>query len=373
MRKYGIILLCFAFLITLASWGAKGHRAIASIAEKHLNANVKAVVSSYLNGESIMDAATWADEIRDDQQYRNTGAWHFLNLPLGLTRAQFSEYVLKQDKDNTYTAILKAEANLRDNALSAPQKAEALKFLIHLVGDAHQPMHVSREEDKGGNTIQLRYEGKGTNLHSLWDGKLIDHEGLNNAEMIKQYDLATTEQIKKWQSDSPMQWLWESYQLSSALYKDVKPGQTIDEEYYKKSIPILHQRISQAGIRLAGELNRLLKDQSPVKQATAIVNNKTTAKAVPIKLADVKTSTGKTVVVTGKVYGAKDIGSMVLVNLGASYPNQILTVALKGSAKVLADKIDGKVIQVEGTVIEYKGRSEVIITEPSQIQILVNP
>jgi hypothetical protein len=373
MRKYGIILLCFAILITMASWGAIGHRAIASIAEKHLNANVKAVVSSYLNGENITEAATWADEIRDDQQYKSTGPWHFLNLPLGLTRAQFSEYVTKQDKDNTYTAILKAEANLRDNTLSATQKAEALKFLIHFIGDAHQPMHVSREEDKGGNTIQLRYEGKGTNLHSLWDSKLIDHEGLNNAEMTTQYDLATPEQIKKWQSDSPMQWMWESYQISSTLYKGVKAGQTIDDVYYKKAIPIIRQRISQAGIRLAGELNRLLKDQSPVKQVTTVDNNKTTTQAVAIKLADVKSATGKTVVVTGKVYGAKDIGSMVLVNLGASYPNQILTVALKGSAKVLADKIDGKVIKVEGTVIDYKGRPEVIITEPAQIQIMVNP
>ena len=374
MRKYCFILLSFVLLVTLASWGAKGHRAIASIAEKHLNANVKAVVMSYLNGDSITDAATWADEIRDDQQYKNTGSWHFLNLPLGLSKEQFSEYVIKQDKDNIYTAILKAEANLRDQSLNANQKSEALKFLIHFVGDAHQPMHVSREEDKGGNTIQLRYEGKGTNMHSLWDSKLIDHEGLNNAEMSKQYDLATAVEIKKWQSDSPMQWLWESYQISSALYKDIKPGQTIDEVYYKKSISIIRQRVAQAGIRLAGELNRLLKDQSPVTAVPlAAQEPKSNTPVLAVKLADIKTATGKKVSITGKVFGAKDIGSMVLVNLGAAYPNQMLTVALKGNAKALADKIDGKTIKIEGTVLEYKGKPEVIVTETTQIQILAMP
>ena len=371
MKKYGFIILGFTLVVILASWGAKGHRAIASIAEKHLTANVKAVIAGYLNGDSITDAATWADEIRDDQQYKNTGSWHFLNLPLGLTRSQFSDFITKQNKDNIYTAILKAEANLQDNSLTSAQKLEALKFLIHFIGDAHQPMHVSREEDKGGNTIQLRYEGKGTNLHSLWDSKLIDHEGLNNAEIVKQYDVATAEQIKKWQSDSPMQWLWESYLLSTSLYKNIKPGQTINDVYYKKSIPIIRKRISQAGIRLAGELNRLLKDQTPIKPAVNTVPAPTPTQAIAIKLEEVKNSTGKKVMVIGKVYGAKDIGSMVLVNLGASYPNQILTVALKGSAKTLADKIDGKVIKVEGTIIDYKGKPEVIITESSQIQIQV--
>jgi len=374
MRKYCLIFLSFALIVILASWGAKGHRAIATIAEKHLLANTKAIVLSYLNGDSITDAATWADEIRDDQQYKNTGSWHFLNLPLGLNKDQFTDFVIKQDKDNIYTAILKAEANLRNPSLNAAQKSEALKFLIHFVGDAHQPMHVSREEDKGGNTIQVRFDGKGTNMHSLWDSKLIDHEGLNNADMAKKYDVATVAEIKQWQSDSPMQWLWESYQISSSLYKDIKPGQTIDDVYYKKSIVVVRRRVLQAGIRLAGELNRLLKDQSPAIIAIAAAPVPKSANPVTaIKLADVKSATGKTVSVTGKVYGAKDIGSMVLVNLGAAYPNQMLTVALKGNAKALADKIEGKTIKIEGTVIEYKGKPEVIITEPTQIQILVMP
>ena len=157
--------------VILISWGFKGHRAIATIAQKHLTSNTAYVVSAYLKGESMADVATWADENRNN----TTAPWHFLNLPLGLTHEQFVKFVSESD-NNVYTAILKAEATLKDKSLSADQKNEALKYLIHLVGDAHQPMHISRKEDKGGNTIQVRFDDKGTNLHSLWDSKLIDHE-----------------------------------------------------------------------------------------------------------------------------------------------------------------------------------------------------
>jgi hypothetical protein len=141
--------------VTLVSWGFKGHRVIATIAQKHLTSNTAYVVSAYLRGESMADVATWADENKNTA----TAPWHFINLPLGLNHAQFVQAV-QQGDNNTYTAILKTEATLKDQTLSSEQKNEALKYLVHLIGDAHQPMHISRKEDKGGNTIQVRFEGK---------------------------------------------------------------------------------------------------------------------------------------------------------------------------------------------------------------------
>ena len=178
----------------------------------------------------MSEVSTWADESRN----QTTAPWHFLNLPLGLSHEQFVETVSKPGPENVYTANLKVEASLRDKLLNADQKNNALKYLIHLVGDAHQPMHISKNEDKGGNTIQLRFDEKGTNLHSLWDSGLIDHEGLSDPELARQYDVATPAQIKQWQADSPMEWIWESYQISSRLYQEIKPGQNIEELYYKK-------------------------------------------------------------------------------------------------------------------------------------------
>ncbi|MDN5289046.1 MAG: hypothetical protein JWR38_5320 [Mucilaginibacter sp.] len=372
LKNLSIIFLSI-FSIALISWGAKGHRAVAAIAEKHLTLNTANAVFVYLKGETMPDASNWADEIRNQPEYKTTGPWHFVNLPLGLNHEQFVEAVGKQDNDNIYTAILKTEANLKDKTLNQEQKNEALKFLIHLVGDAHQPMHVSRKEDKGGNTIQVRYEDRGTNLHSLWDTRLIDREGLSNAEMAKEYDRATPAQIKQWQSDSPMQWLWESYQISTELYAEADKSKNIDEVYYKKYIPVIHQRIEQAGIRLAGELNKLFKD-APVKisnvtLASPPVVDKSSDKPVEIKLEDVKNQIGKYIKVTGKVYSSKDIGSMVLVNLGAAYPNQLLTVALKGNAKSLANQLDGKTVTVEGTIITYKDKPEVVISSADKLSI----
>ena len=364
MKK--LFVFCLAGMsIVLISWGFKGHRAIASIAQKHLTSNTAYVVSAYLKGESMSEVATWADENRTN----TTAPWHFLNLPLGLSHEQFVKAVSESD-NNVYTAILKAEATLKDKSVSPDQKNEALKNLIHFVGDAHQPMHISRKEDKGGNTIQLQFDSKGTNLHALWDSKLIDHEGLSETDIAKNYDTATPAQIKQWQSDSPVEWIWESYQISSELYAEVKPGQAIDDAYYQKYIPVIRKRIDQAGIRLAGELNKLFNnEQIPVV---------TTAKIAPpsmskgnvnsVKLEDVKGAIGKTVTVAGKVYSSKDIGSMVLVNLGAAYPNQLLTVALKGEAKDLGSQLDGKNITVEGELIDYKGKPEIIVNDPVKIK-----
>ncbi|MBB6107703.1 hypothetical protein HDF23_000433 [Mucilaginibacter lappiensis] len=365
MRKMIVPGIALAMTLTLASWGFKGHRAIATIAEKHLTANTAKAVSIYLKGAKMSEVSTWADENKD----KTTAPWHYLNLPLGLSHEQFIDAVSKQGSDNVYSAILKEEAILKDKTSSPDQKNEALKYLIHLVGDAHQPMHVSRKEDKGGNTIQLQFDGQGTNLHSLWDSKLIDHEGLSEAEIVSKYDWANPAQIKKWQSDSPMEWLWESYQVSTELYADIKPGQRVDDTYYQKYIPTVHLRIDQAGIRLAGELNRLFND-TPLKTvpfqapAAPAVN----PQANEVKLEDINNYVGKAVKVKGRVYGSKDIGSMTLVNLGAAYPNQLLTVVLKENAKTLTDKVKDQTISVQGTVIMFKGKPEIVVTDSVQLR-----
>lgn len=371
MKKilWGTLALCSAFI--LISWGFKGHRAVATIAQKHLTSNTAYVVSAYLNGQSMADVSTWADENRN----RQTAPWHFLNLPLGLNHEQFVKAVSESD-GNVYSAIIKTEAQLRDQSLSADQKNEALKYLIHLIGDAHQPMHVSRKEDKGGNTIQLRFDEKGTNMHSLWDSKLIDHEGLSQEDIARTYDQATPAEIKKWQSDSPLEWIWESYQISSELYAGIKPGQTIDEAYYQKYIPVIRKRIDQAGIRLAGELNKLFANAQPPAPAktgslTNMLENKATKGIAqgPVDIKDVGNFTGKTIYTTAKAFSAKDIGSMVLVNLGAAYPNQLLTLAFKGEARSLGNQLEGKTITVTGEVIDYRGKPEIIVTNPSQIKV----
>jgi len=118
-------------------------------------------------------------------------------------------------------------------------------------------MHVSSAEDKGGNEIRVTFNGYDDNLHGLWDSGLIDRQHLTYKQMAASYDNATPIEIKKWQRDDLMVWLWESYQISTILYKEAAENPNLGEEYYKTHLPVLEKRIEKAGIRLAGILNAI--------------------------------------------------------------------------------------------------------------------
>ncbi len=265
MKRSLILFLSVLVTISLVSWGARGHKAIASIAQKHISANAAAGVSSLLGGSSMADIASWADQVRNQAAYKNTAPWHFLDLPAGLNYDQFKAAVLSQSEPNIYSAIIKCEATVSNASAPEIERREALMFLVHLVGDAHQPMHVSRREDKGGNLVQVRFDGRGTNLHSVWDTRLIDHEGLSDQQIALEYDQATDQQIKQWQSGDEMVWLWESYQISSRLYQEAEADNNFGSDYYNTHIGIVHRRIDQAGIRLAGVLDKIFSGHSNVK------------------------------------------------------------------------------------------------------------
>jgi hypothetical protein len=366
MRSILLVAVAFA----LVSWGWAGHKTVATIAENHLSVRAKAGVQMLLGDTAMTDVASWADEVLNEPAYRATAPWHYANVPLGLTYGQFSKSLSDPNTVNIYNALQLSLHILKDPDNAPAMRAQALKFIIHLVGDAHQPMHVSRAEDKGGNTIQVQFEGKGTNLHSLWDGKLIGREGLSVPQMAIDYDKASPKEIKQWQGDDMMKWLFESYAISSKLYSE-----KVDGNYYKEHIAIVQQRVEMAGIRLAGLLNEVFKDLD-VKVTYVIlapppVNSPPVPKAPGAELKDLKGLVGETVTTQGQVYGVKDIGSMVLVNVGAAYPNQLLTVALKGNAKILATSIDNKLISITGTVIDYKGKPEIVVSDSAMVQVVV--
>ncbi|MEO5910323.1 MAG: S1/P1 nuclease [Pelobium sp.] len=260
MKTKNIFLgLTFVLSLSLISWGVTGHRSIAKIAENHLSPKAKAAVDQLLGTEDMPIVSTYADEIRYDAAYKYTGPWHYVNLPLGLSYEQFSAAVQADTTANVYNALLKMKAQLVDPKSNKADKVFALKMLIHFVGDLHQPMHVSREEDQGGNKIKLKFQGRDTNLHSLWDSGLIEYNGWTFTEMATALDHVSDPKIKQWQSDPIIKWLYESYQISSQLYKEVEANPELDYTYYPKHSEIYKTRIQQAGIRLAGMLNVIYK------------------------------------------------------------------------------------------------------------------
>jgi len=287
---------------------------------------------------------------------------------LGYSFEQFSGEVKQQGADNVYGAIRHCEEQLKSNNTTNEEKTIALKFLVHFIGDSHQPMHVSRAEDKGGNSIQVQFNGKGSNLHSLWDSGLISREGKTFDQMAKDYDNATQQQIAQWQKDAPMQWLWESYQFSTKIYGDIEKSNKLDDAYYQANIPVVQQRIEMAGIRLAGELNKIFADY-PVKGIVTPIGTPMTAnnpKVIDIKEAGQHLN--EWVSITTQAYSSRAFAEMTLVNLGAAYPNQLMTIVLKEGAKDL--KLDGKTITVKGKVIDYKGKPEIEVTDPQQITVM---
>ncbi|HEY4206298.1 MAG TPA: S1/P1 nuclease, partial [Puia sp.] len=346
----GMALICLCI-----SWGATGHRTVADIAFNHLTPKAKAAVAGLLGTQTMADVSTWADEIRNQPRYRATAPDHFINMPLGLSHEVFEQEVAAQPH-NAYVALLHNEDVLRDAKTTKEQKTEALKLLIHFVGDIHQPMHVSRAEDKGGNTIQVRYLGRGTNLHALWDSKLLDHAGLDDGQLSQEYDHVTEREIQKWQKTPAIEWAWESYQISTQLYAAAQAprGNIIDDAYYARYMPVIQQRLEQAGVRLAGLLNEIFKDGLPASVAgPAALTPSTTMEPAGDNFCAV-------------VYGGKyfDNSGMTLLNLGAPYPNNTMTVVIyKKDRGHWSDdpikKYNGKKICVTGKRIEYQGRPEI--------------
>ncbi len=254
----------FPFVVAIASsllisWGVTGHRTIAKIAENHLTAKARSAVKSLLGTASIPLVSTYADEIRYSDEYKYTAPWHYLNLPLGLTYDQFVNAVQTDTSANVYHALLKMEQQLKDPKSTKTDKTFALKMIIHFVGDLHQPMHISREEDQGGNKIKLKFQGRDTNLHALWDSGLIEYNGFTFTEMATAFDDVSDPQIKQWQSDPLVRWLYESYQISSKLYAEVEKNPNLDYNYYPNHAEIYKEQIQKAGIRLAGLLNQIYK------------------------------------------------------------------------------------------------------------------
>jgi len=379
--------LCVVSLLlamALISWGVAGHRTVGKIAEGHLTANARAGIRDLLGNETLADVSTWADEVRGQKKYRQTGPWHYVNLPLGLNYEQFKTRVENMLEANVYSALVRQMQLITDKTASREQKVEALKFVVHFVGDLHQPMHVSRAEDKGGNTVQLNYEGQGTNLHSLWDSKLIEHSGEDYNQLAATCDHATPAQTKQWQSDPIIKWMWESYEITSKLYDeiDAMSSRSIGQDYYTAHWPIITQRLEQAGIRLAGLLNVLFKNGPVGTGATVAAGGAVSGSAGPtagsagppvggspvaIGIKDAANHVNENVVVSARVYGYKALEGLTLVNLGAAYPDQLMTVVLKGDALSMAAALDGKTIRVTGKIELYRGKPEIVVRDPKMI------
>ncbi|WP_303311671.1 S1/P1 nuclease [Hymenobacter sp. BT730] len=257
-RFFSVALLLLSPAIVWA-WGVDGHRAVGRIAEQHLSRKAKREVHRLLGTETLTMVSTWPDEVRYYPDFKHTAPWHYVNTASGLNQEQYLQALKGQTEPNAYNMLQAKLQELKDPNKSQAERVAALKFVVHLVGDAHQPLHAGHAEDKGGNDIKVKFRGKDTNLHSLWDSGLLDYQGLTYTEMGCQYDHKLPHQlVHQWQRTPMEQWFWESYQDSEKIYQEAPTGTDIDYNYYPAHSELMKRRIQQAGIRLAEVLNKTL-------------------------------------------------------------------------------------------------------------------
>jgi len=266
---------CAAAAITVSAWGAQGHRLVARVAENNLSTVARQNVRWLLDNATLADVSTWADQFDDGM--RQTSSWHYVNIPRTASSYDRNRDCPRQPgvaagsradrwRDCVVDRILYNEERLADATLDRADRAIALKFLVHFVGDIHQPFH-AMGEGRGGNDIDVSAFGSTNcsigdgslpcNLHGVWDSTLLSRRRMSDAQYLDLLADRIKERTLNTQAGgAPADWARESHALARAAL--VADGGAIDEAYYRAQIPIVEDRLALGGLRLAGLLNRVL-------------------------------------------------------------------------------------------------------------------
>lgn len=264
------VLLCLPALTSPAwAWGREGHRLTALVAEAYLTPAAKEQVRVLLGRETLADVSPWADQYREN--HPETERWHFDDIPAGET-----SYVRERDcpvsrdarspwRDCATDRILYFEQRLGDRSLSPVERAQALKFLVHFVGDLHQPLHTVADA-RGGNDLHVRIFGQqcagSCNLHEVWDTELVEERGLSEKKHLQLLlDEIQQQHWERFGAGDPVSWTNQSHRLAQrALVRD---GVTLPREYMTDEEKVADGELAVGGLRLAHVLNNLLGDPAP--------------------------------------------------------------------------------------------------------------
>ncbi len=234
-------------------WGSTGHRTIGEIAEKHLSKKAKKQIEDLLQGQGLAIVSTFGDDIKSDDQYDKFYTWHYVNFP-------FDTKYENSDKDKNGDIVMGIEhcTNiLKDPNASKEDKVFYLKFLVHLIGDLHQPLHVGRKEDKGGNDIKILWHYKKSNLHRVWDSDMIEFYNMSYTELSGNTKNLSNAQIESIAKGSVLDWTYESQALAKKIYKSAKQDEKLSYRYSYDHFDLVRSQLQKSGIRLAKILNEV--------------------------------------------------------------------------------------------------------------------
>ena len=246
------------------SWGGEGHEIIAILAEQRLHPDTREKVNALLGAMSVVEAATWADQVRDEQ----TAPWHYVNIDLAA-----SEYDAARDCLNNQCVVGQIEQFRRvlvDDSGDLRERQRALMYLIHFVGDLHQPLHAGDNHDRGGNDVQVEflgqrinpYNGKSWNLHAVWDSGLIEARKTVPKVFVERLTIWLRSQpVGAFEDGTVVDWAMESQGVARDNVYVLPEDHNLGEDYYEANVPVVDQQLAKAGVRLA----KLLNDALPKK------------------------------------------------------------------------------------------------------------
>jgi len=255
-------ILCFiaAFVLVISTlkaenpdWGATGHRTVGKIADSYLKGKTKRKIAELLDGQSLALVSTFGDDIKSDKRYNEFYTWHYVNMPFDVDYED-SE---KNPSGDLVTGIEKCKSVILDDKASKEDKAFYLKLLVHFMGDLHQPMHVGRKEDKGGNTVQVQWFGNGANLHSVWDSKMIEHYNMTYTELTDNANEISKEQVAFLQQGTTVDWVNDTHKFAVEVYATANKGDKLGYKYMYHNFGLVRSQLQKGGIRLAKVLNDL--------------------------------------------------------------------------------------------------------------------
>ena len=268
-RKTVLLVAVLAFLAIAAppagAWGCKGHQTVALIAEKHLTPEARQLVQKLLGDNPIdpklkrwcgnattdlmVDASTWPDDVRNE---RKNGPWHYIDIPRGKHKGDLAEYC--GSEGCVTRAIEEQRAILKDKSADPLKRAEAIRYLIHFVGDMHQPLHAITNADNGGNCVPVKYlrheplanslhpehEDYSPNLHQVWDTEIVerDMEISNPFRYADELDEKFHTEIASWEAAGihADNWAWESHERAETAVYDAFPEKiTVEPDMKLKS------------------------------------------------------------------------------------------------------------------------------------------
>ena len=248
------------FAVTGASpdalaFGADGHRIAGLIAQERLCTEAEREVRSLGRGQGLDELGLWADWIRGEPEWAHSAPWHYMNIP---DAARLEDYRHPPEGD-IFWAIGHFGAILRDRDAPGAERRDALRFLTHFVVDLHQPLHVGRESDRGGNLIEVDPgTGSPVNLHRFWDTEAVALAGLGVEEYVRSLTGSIDANSEAWEQDTLGDWARESQALRPDVYDFGGRGNRLSSDYLENAERITRLRLAQAGVRLAAEVNRAL-------------------------------------------------------------------------------------------------------------------